>query len=86
MDIIQQFSNKYKVVDDELVNYNEETINELAKILNGNIQELYNNNVLLNYAGLYYEYELNDLKLAEKYYLMASVKGNTDSNKFGYNI
>ena len=61
MDIVKQFLKKYNTKDDRLKNYNKGIINELVKILNGNIQEIYDNSdndILLNYTGLYYEHEL----------------------------
>ena len=67
MDIIEQFLKKYILCDDQLKNYNEEIINEIVKIINGDFNKKNNFNgindnfngindsdILLNYIGLYY--------------------------------
>ena len=71
MDIINQFISKHSIKYSKS-DFDPELLNEVVEIIKGNkIKESYDVPILNTYAGLYYEYELVNLELAEKYYLSA---------------
>lgn len=81
MNNIKKFLNKYKLDDDQLKDYKKRTINEITKILEGNIHRINKsdlNSILYGYAGLYYEFEIKNFKLAEKYYSLSVGRENND--------
>lgn len=69
MNIIEQFLKKYNLIDDNLKNYSEEIINKNIQIINGNIRELYDSNIVLNYAGLYYQFLINCIAIQLFFYI-----------------
>lgn len=80
MDSIESFLEKFNLNDSNLKNYTHEVIEGIAKIIGGDIENNYDNKILLNYAGLYYEYCFDDkLDLVEKYFLMGAEKDHIDS-------
>lgn len=71
--------------DDKLELYDELIIKQLYEIINGNIYDDYDDGILANYAGIYYEMKIKDLINAEKYYLIAHKCGNVHAiNNLGY--
>ena len=74
METIKCFLDEYNLHDSQSKNYCNETINDIAQILNGIIKESYDKELYCNYSGMYYRYKIKDFKLAEKYYLMAIEK------------
>lgn len=79
MDIIKLFLDQYHLYDSKLKDYKKEVIDEIVKIIYGNIKPSYDDPLFLNYVGLYYKYNKRQYDLAEKYYLMAIEKDNVSS-------
>jgi tetratricopeptide (TPR) repeat protein len=70
---------KLSGITDNLINtYDCNQINELNRIVGGNIAEHYDDPILANYCGLYYSGE-KKYDQAERYYLMAIEKGHINA-------
>lgn len=79
MESIREFLNKYHLSDKNLDNYDKDTIERLANILNGRITDPHLDNNSLKYAAIYYHYHIKDYKSAEKYYLIDIDNGYVSS-------
>lgn len=80
MKCLNKFMIKYDIVDEKMGEYSNNLVKKISKIINGRIDIMYKNDTLANYAGLYFEYEKNDVINAEKYYLMAFGNSNAMNN------
>ena len=61
----KEFCNKYNVA---YIDYDKTTIEAIEKIINGNIDDMYDNPILYRYVGLYYNEVKKDYIIAEKYF------------------
>ena len=73
---LPEFLKKYNLVDHQLSSYNDGTIHAITEILNGHLVDS-ENDIILLYIGLYYDYIKKDNNAAKKYYLAAINDNNS---------
>jgi tetratricopeptide (TPR) repeat protein len=81
---INDFLKKYTLADSKIPSHDNDTIQIITQIINGNIDDHIDstNGIALLYIGFYYFYVKKDINSAEKYYLAAREYNNFDAPKY----